>query len=155
MKWLTLAEAAQVGEVVAAVAVVFSLLYVGRELQSNTSAVRASAMQAVTERSATAVQTMAAVPDLSEVKRVGDVDPSSLTEGGAYQYFLWNRGFWLQMQNVYVQYQLAVFDSAVWDGYRNLICHGIALPGLQTTWPDHRRALSPEFVAVVEACPQP
>lgn len=155
MKWPKLADAAQVAEVVAAVAVVLSLLYVGREVQSNTSAVRAGAVQAVTDRSATSVQTLAADSTLSRIVRVGDADPSSLTEGEAFQYHLWTRGFWLQMQSAYVQYQLGVFESSVWRGYNNRICGAIADPGKHATWTNHRDELSPEFVAVVEACRQP
>ena len=138
---------------IAAVAVVFSLLYVGRELQSNTAAVRADAMQAVTERSATAVQALAAQPELARIKLIGDQDASALNEEESFQYFLWHRGFWLQMQNVLVQYQLAVLDEAVWGGYNNLICNTIALPGQRTTWPSQRAELGRELVRVVESCP--
>jgi hypothetical protein len=153
MRRPSLTEVAQVAEVIAAVAVVFSLLYVGRELQSNTAAVRADAMRAVTERSATAVQTLAAQPDLARIKLVGDADPSALSEEESFQYFLWHRGFWLHMQNVLVQYQLDVFDAVVWEGYNNLICNTIAVPGQRSTWPSQRAELGRELVAVVESCP--
>ena len=44
---MKLAELAQVAEIIAAVAVVVSLVYVGIEVRSNTSAVRGAAMQAI------------------------------------------------------------------------------------------------------------
>jgi len=150
---LSLTEVAQLAEVVAAVAVVLSLLYVGRELQSNTAAVRAQAMQAVTERSATAVQTLATDRDMVRIKRLGDADPTVLDEDEAAQYFLWHRGLWLQMQNVLAQYRLDVFDEAVWRGYNDLICTTIALPGQRATWQSHRAQLGADLVSVVEACP--
>jgi hypothetical protein len=149
---LGLTQLAQIAEVIAAVAVVLSLIYVGRELGANTAAVRADAMQAVTERSATAVQTLAAQPELARIKLLGDADPSALDEEEGFQYFLWHRGFWLQMQNVLVQYQLEVFDDAVWEGYNNLICNTIALPGQRSTWPSQRAELGRDLVAVVESC---
>jgi hypothetical protein len=47
MSKIKLTELAQIAEIIAAVAVVMSLIYVGKEVQSNTAAVRGASMQAV------------------------------------------------------------------------------------------------------------
>lgn len=153
MEALKLADYAQIAEVVAAVAVVVSLVYVGSELQSNTAAVRAASLQAVSSFSAQGVQTLASDSALSRIRRLGDADLSVLAEDEAYRYFLWYRGFGLTMQNVYLQNELGVFESRVWDGYDNIICNAMALPGVKGGWPNHRSVLDPGFVAVAEGCP--
>ena len=65
MSRFNLAELGQIAEIVAAVAVVISLIYVGKEVQNNTSAVRGAAMQAIATTDADALMTIASDADLS------------------------------------------------------------------------------------------
>ena len=44
---ISLGQLAQIAEIVAALAVVISLIYVGRQLESNTSAARSATVQAI------------------------------------------------------------------------------------------------------------
>jgi hypothetical protein len=103
-----LAELAQVAEVVAAVAVVVSLVYVGMEVRSNTFAIQGAAMQAIATTDAEALMTIAADGDLSEVVRVGNLNPMELTEAEAYRYHLYLRQFWLSFQNIFQQSKLGL-----------------------------------------------
>ena len=150
---LKLTELAHLAEIVAAIAVVVSLIYVGREVQGNTAAIRASALQSVSQRSSEALQTLAYDSVMSRIREVGNADPSLLSAREAYRFREWNRGYWLTMQNVYFQHQLGVFEADVWQGYNRIVCAGIAQAGLRATWEDHRNALSTTFVEVVESCP--
>ena len=84
MTKLKLTEFAQIAEIVAAVAVVVSLIYVGKEVQSNTSAVRGAAMQAIATTDADALMTIAADAELAEISRIGRQDPSQLSPADAY-----------------------------------------------------------------------
>ena len=90
---IKLAELAQIAEIFAAVAVVVSLLYVGMEVQSNTAAVRGAAMQAIATTDADALMTVAADADLSEIVRIGQMNPSQLSEADAFRYDTFMRQF--------------------------------------------------------------
>ncbi len=147
-----LQEMAQVAEVIAAIAVVISLLYVGREVQNNTAAVRGAAMQAIATTDAEALMTIASDSALSEIIRVGEVDPSSLSESDAFRFGLYMRQFWLSFQNIYQQAQLELLDTSVWESYRTITCDVWRRPGSQALWSRERTVLDPDFVAVVEAC---
>jgi hypothetical protein len=59
MKKPTLGELAELAEIVAAVAVVLSLIYVGRELRNNSAAVRAESLQSVADASGQLLSTVA------------------------------------------------------------------------------------------------
>lgn len=147
-----LRQIAQVAEVIAAVAVVVSLIYVGREVQSNTAAVRSSAMQAIATTDADALLTIATDSALSEIVRIGHQDPSLLSESELFRYFLFMRQFWLSFQNVYQQSELGLIDPSVWDSYLSVICGMWRRPGAQVTWSNHRAILNPGFVRIVESC---
>jgi hypothetical protein len=148
----TLQDLAQVAEIVAAVAVVVSLVYVGREVQSNTAAIRGAAMQEIATADADALITIAADSALSEIIRRGSEDADQLSVPDAFRFSLYVRNFWLSFQNIYQQSALDLVDASVWESYRLIICSVGARPGFVQLWPEEREVLDPEFVAVVEAC---
>lgn len=147
-----LAELAQVAEVVAAVAVVVSLVYVGMEVRSNTFAIQGAAMQAIATTDAEALMTIAADGDLSEVVRVGNLNPMELTEAEAYRYHLYLRQFWLSFQNIFQQSKLGLIDQSVWQSYLSVICGAWSRNGPRETWSSHAMVLEDDFVRTVEGC---
>jgi len=147
-----LVELSQIAEIVAAVAVVISLIYVGKEIQSNTSAIQGAAMQAIATTDADALMTIAADADFSEIVRIGDQDPSQLTPAEAFRYRLFMRQFWLSFQNIFQQSELGLIESSVWQSYLTIICGRYSEPGPRDTWPDHEDVLDAAFVAVVKEC---
>lgn len=152
MKKPSLSEFAQLAEVVAALAVIISLVYVGRELRSNTAAIRAASLQSVASASAEILLTTAADSALSRIRQIGTDDITALTEAEAYRYHTLMRQVWLTFQNVYFQNELEVMDPRVWGGYTRIICSAWSNPSTPDTWPIHRPALDTGFVRFVESC---
>jgi hypothetical protein len=134
------------------VAVVMSLIYVGKEVQSNTAAVRGASMQAVATTDADILMAVATDATLSEIVRLGHQDPSQLTPPDAFRYFLFMRQFWLSFQNIYQQSELSLIDQSVWRSYLSVICGMASRPGVQKTWSDHAGILDTSFVAIIEDC---
>lgn len=152
MKRPSLAEFAQLAEVVAALAVVVSLIYVGQELKSNTAAVRAESLQGVADASAQILLTTASDSALSRIRQLGGQDISLLNEAEAFRYATLLRQSLLTLQNVYFQNELEVLDPRVWAGYGRVICDLWSRPGARATWDLHRHALDPGFAELVESC---
>ena len=152
MRRLSLGEFAQIAEIVAAVAVVVSLVYVGIGLRDNTFAVRSASAQAVTNTSLDILFGQATNADLSHIRIVGDDDYSALTEEEKYRYYLLYRPIWLSWQNVYLQQELGVIDPKLWGTYERVICATMDKPGVQESWHIHSSVLDPGFVALAEAC---
>ena len=147
-----LSDLSQIAEIVAAIAVVISLVYVGKEVQSNTAAVRGAAMQAIATTDAAALMTIAADEGLSEIIRVGQLNPSELSASGAYRYEMFMRQFWLSFQNIFQQSELGLVDASVWQSYLTVICGMWSERGTRETWPDHVKVLDAKFAATVEQC---
>jgi hypothetical protein len=149
---MKLAELAQVAEIIAAVAVVVSLVYVGIEVRSNTSAVRGAAMQAIATTDADALMTIAADADLSEIIRIGHLNPSQFNEAEAFRYHTFMRQFWLSFQNIYQQSELGLIDPSVWRSYLSVICGMWSHTGVRETWPEHAEILETGFISEVQGC---
>ena len=152
MKKHELSHLAHYAEIIAAIAVVVSLIYVGRQVQDNTAAIRSSTMQAVADSSDMALQIQAADEELSRVRMIGDADMSALTQAEWVRYTSFYRAVWLRMQNIYAQQQLGVLDESFWYTFSRIICDLHDPPGVRANWPDHARVLDPEFVEFVESC---
>lgn len=154
MKKPRLAEFAQMAEVVAAVAVVVSLSYVGRELRTNTIAIRGAAQQSITSAQAEIVLLEASDSAVARIRQIGDADPSRLTEAEAFRYHLLLRQIWINLQNVYLQNELGLIDSRLWNVNHRTTCGVWSSAGVQATWPAHLPVLDEGFAALVEACPR-
>jgi hypothetical protein len=74
VKKLTLTDWAQLAEIIAAVAVVISLIYVGAGLRANTAAIRSASVQAITNTSVALLTAQTTSADLSRIRRIGDLD---------------------------------------------------------------------------------
>ena len=147
-----LGELAHYAEIIAAIAVVISLLYVGRQVQDNTAAIRSASIQSIADTSDAALRNIAADKDLSRIRLVGDEDYSALSEPDAHRYRMFMRGTWIRMQNIYAQRQIGVLEDSFWSMYSKIICEIYASPGVKSTWPGNRVVLDDEFVAIVENC---
>jgi hypothetical protein len=147
-----LGELAHYAEIAAAITVVISLIYVGRQVEENTAAIRSSTMQAVANSSDIALQDQAADEDLTRIRMTGNADISALTELESIRYMSFNRGQWLRMQNIYAQQKLGVLDEGFWYTYSRIICDIYSPPGVRATWSDHSGVLDPDFVKFVESC---
>ena len=154
MKRLNLAETAQLAEIVAAMAVIISLIYVGFQLKANTDAVRSASIQAITSTSIEVIGAQNADPELARIRRTGNEDFSALTADETYRYNILNRQIWLTFHNVYLQRNLGVTGGELWSTYERIICIDMLRPGVVATWSFHARVLDPGFVAMVEACPK-
>jgi len=147
-----LSELAHYAEIAAAITVIVSLIYVGRQVEDNTAAIRSSTMQAAANSSDVALQTQAADENMTRIRMAGNADVSTLTEVEAMRFMTFNRGLWLRMQNIYAQQQLGVLDESFWYTYSRIICEIYSPPGARATWSDHSGVLDPDFVKFVESC---
>lgn len=152
MRKIVLSEWAQIAEIVAAVAVVFSLIYVGFELKENTAAVRAASVQSTTAGIRDGLMTVASDADLARIVRLGSYERSSLSEDEAYRFSIFSRQRWLFFQGMWVQHSLDVLEDSVWQSYQQIICSVLRSPGNREDWPNHENTLNHEFVAWVEEC---
>ena len=149
-----LADWANLAEIVGAVAIVVSLIYVGQELRSNTAAVQAASQQSITNASSVSMLSIAENADLAEIRAIGDVDPGQLAPVDRLRYVLYQRQMLLHFQNVWTQWRLGVIEDQVWDGYANVICGDLAGDARSKAWwrEQHRYALSEGFAALIESC---
>jgi hypothetical protein len=106
MAKLTLSSWASIAEIVSAIAVVLSLIYVATELRGNTRAVEAATLVEVNKIAREHLLLVWSNQEANRISLVGDEDLSQLSPEERQRYY-WNvRSFWLGMQTVFRQHDL-------------------------------------------------
>ena len=68
MKKQTLGDQAKLAEIVGAIAIVISLIYVGQELRANTAAVKAASLQSITNSSSASMLSVVENGDFVDIR---------------------------------------------------------------------------------------
>lgn len=143
-------------EFVGGIAVLIGLVFVGLELRQNTEAVQAATLQSITEQSQDYLLLLAADREVNEIWRRGVADLQQLDESEASRFNFLYRAQWIRFQNAFLQWRRGTLDDDDWAFYEGIICRKEGDAGSPSargaTWPDHRGALTSEFVAFVENC---
>jgi hypothetical protein len=123
--------------------VIAGLIFLGLEIQQNTIAVRASAIQESTDVARNQVLTLATNTELLEAT-MKDLD--EMSEIDRQRVYWSSRSFWIGMQGLYRQWKLGVLPEPEWQMWHQVICNNYRSVKI---WP---QLLIPEFLALVESC---
>ncbi len=142
-----LSEWASIAEVVSAVAVVVSLLYVGYQISENTSEARAANRQQLVSRAHSAVTAVATSPELAGiVAKVGE--GSTLTSAELSQYGYLVRGVLYDVQEAFLLYQEGRLTEDYWNTRASIVVAYLVPASARNVY--HRDkslgAFHPEFV---------
>jgi len=146
MSRLTAPDSRTIVEMTGLVAVVLGLLFVGIEVRQNTAAMQAATLQGLNDSSQEYLLLVASNPKLIEIQQRAVVEPDSLNDIEAQQYFLLERTRWLRSQNAFHQYQRGTLGEADWVTFEHVICRRD-----QSSWQSHKSAMATDFVTFVES----
>jgi len=127
--------------------VIGGLIFLGLEVQQNTTAVQASAIQESTNVARQQLLLYATNPSLAHLS----VTPSGeMTVMERRQLAAMRRSFWIGMQGLFRQWSMGVLPDEEWQMWYRIICPNFAA---EREWPRQAGVLIPDFVSLVEACP--
>jgi len=137
-------------EVLAAIGVIASLIFVALEIRQNTKAVQATAIQSLTDGLSDRVQLYASNPDVAGLLvRSNEVweELSSQDQQRVFGLFVSGMLFY---QGVFRQWQLGVLPDEEWSVVQAVVCQEMTQPMAQRLWPLVRETLVSAFVDVIE-----
>jgi hypothetical protein len=153
---MTLEQLSLLAQIVGAVAVLASLIFVGLQIRQNTMSQHVVAVEslaaAIAAINVPAMQSPVLGAALTKV--VKDWSFASHDERVVAHYFLFC--FFKLHEQAWYQHKSRVLDDAQWVGWENLIRFYYHSPGIQQTWwPSRRQAFSPQFQAYLAATEPP
>lgn len=143
---MTLLDLANIGQVIGAVAVVASLIFVGLQIRQNTKANRASTLQMNADYWLTYLTTLAD-DRFSALYSKGALGREELDGAQFGQFFFLCRATFMGCENQHYQYRTGLLDEDAYRGYEATIREQIAaFPGVRAMWQLVKHTYGTEFV---------
>ena len=138
-------------EVVSAVGVIVSLIYVAAQVRHNTRAVRSATHHALVTTRLDYVALVADNPELSRIVRVGSEDYSRLDRDerhrfGLVMYYSFSAG-----ENFYYQYRQGALDQEQWERWCETLRVYFAQPGIREWFETTPQQFTASFAAFLAA----
>jgi hypothetical protein len=153
---MSLEQAAYLSQVVAAIAVLGSLVFVGLQIRQNTRSQRVVAVDSLAAAIAAINVPAIESPALGEAlaKALHDWDSATREQRILAHFFLFS--FFKLSESAWYQRRADVLDETQWMGWETLLRVYFHSQGVKNGWWAHRRhAYSPEFQVYLAATPLP
>lgn len=139
-----------VGEVLGALAVVVSLVYVGAQVRLNTAAIRAETAREVVASIRAVNTAIASDPELNRIFMTYVEDPDALPfhEQARALHVLFN--FFRAFEDAHHQFATGNLEPDIWAGWGRMLSDYMGAPGLRRYWHDRRDIFSADFAAYVD-----
>jgi len=145
----TLQDWASIAEITGAVAIIFSLIYVGFELRENTRAVEAQTRQAFSDQDMTFFETALdpSVVAMAVAKRQAG-EPLSYLEQSQLE-TRENLNFRI-FEHAFYQFQKGTLEADEWDRYARIIRNKCADQPALSMWSMYKESFQPDFRQFVD-----
>lgn len=141
-----------VGEVVGAIAVVATLVYLTIQLRQNTQSVQNSAWQAIIRVLTDLDVTEATDPQLSTFIRVAEADPGELSEDQYWKFTKIAEARLGTFEYAYLATNRGTIEYYYWEAIRPYAEHYMLKPGYRRFWSEAAEAIyHPEFISYINS----
>jgi hypothetical protein len=147
---MTLQDLGNIGEFVAAVATLATLVYLAIQIRQNTGTVRAGTYHASSTAWSELCVKLAADPSLAEIYHLGRVSPDSLSKEDMRRFELAFDAMLAQIENFYLQYAEGHLSESNQNRFAEILGLQFRTPGVKRYWVQRRGLYTMEFVRYVE-----
>ena len=148
---MTLQDLGNIGEFVAAVATLFTLIYLAAQIRQNTRAVRSTAFQQVVDSFSEISLAMGLNPEVSEIFDRAREDLSSLDSGEKSRLRLIFLSFFRRAESVFFQSEQGTLQAESWEGIRESLKLILRGQGARQFWDENRSVFNSRFRTFVES----
>jgi hypothetical protein len=120
-----------VSQLIGSVAVVVSVLYLAVQLKSSTRVARVAAMDAAAAALRDVTKPLMENAELSKLWRTGLENLEALSAEDQARFFHAVHQFLKALETIHYHYVYGLLDPQLWAGWRELLHHYVASPGIQ------------------------
>ena len=147
---LKLSDMAHIAEIVGAVVIVVSLIYVGIQVNDSTRAVRSATANETTAAMSAWYVTVGSSEQATRVFYDGMTNPESLSNQELTQYIYMSHGLFLEYQAAFYLSQEGTLDLRLQQSLVNTIAGVREMPGFLKYWQQRRDLFEPGFREFVD-----
>lgn len=142
-----------VAELVGAVGVIASLLYLSAQIRHSTNASKLATSHSLSTAARQWSDPMQADPDLARIFQVGTEDPDQLDERERTRYVFVCFSFFRMFEDIHFQFEHGALDVDLWNGYCTHYGAYCVAPGFQQYWTRRREIFRPSFREFIDSLP--
>lgn len=131
---MTLEQASLVAQIVSAIAVIASLIFVGVQLSQATAAIRGSSSEAHAALYTELVHSIIDNADFARIWSTGLTDPKALSEDEWVRFVAYSSALFRQYETSRLQWQKGRLDTEHWHTVERQAASFGDLPGLKAAW---------------------
>ena len=139
-----------IGEIVGALAVFLTLVYLAIQLRQNTRAVQSSAIDSSIGKISAVRQTIYENTDLASLYLKGSKDPENLSEIETLQFRTLVHNMLLAQSNIFSQTKFTDLSTSTWESQIPILQRVIGSPGGKWFWKIYREEFENDFRDEVE-----
>ncbi len=145
METLTLENIYFIGQTIAAIAVIISLIFIVIEVRQNTNAVKLNTLHDVKETIREVNLIWAENGDLAEIMYQGFQDLDNLSGAKKVRFYTSSHNLFLGYENLYHQKLDGALDPKHWSGMSQHMIDSLSVPGLRGWWEDRKHWFTMDF----------
>ena len=145
-----LSDLANIAEIVGAIAIVISLLYVGVQVRDSTRAVRSAAVNDANTSIQNWYLTISNNRQVSELWLDGLRSPEALDEDDEYQFHMTMHAAYMGFQNAFLLAQEGSLDEDILASITAALLPTKDLPGMRRYWRQRRGYFYPAFAEYID-----
>ena len=146
---MSLEDLGNIGEFVAAAAVIVSLIYLAVQIRQNTKSVRASTYHSVNRAAHEMQMIVAGSETLSRVMIKAAREPEALSLDERLRFNMTMRSSFAWYEDIYFQYQQSMVGRDYWEARQRSMLDQLREPGISSWWCRNSRLYTNAFVAEV------
>jgi hypothetical protein len=147
---LTLDQWAAIAEVIGAVGVIASLVYLAIQIRQNTDMVAANTFQAISSTSSNLVTNMFQTPELIDALLRVVNEPEEMSQREFLVLDLYFRALTRNFENYYYQHQKGFLDDEIWTGYVKALMEILHLDVGKEYWGRNKHLFGKSYVEFID-----
>ena len=134
-----------IAELLGAIGVIASLIYLATQSRQNTETVRSAAVESAADRFAENNRVAALNLDLAELLESGHSDYEALSIVQKRRYRSFQIAVLRDHETIFLHHRNGLITDSHWEGFANSLRYQARRPGVQHVWQQTRLIFSPEF----------
>jgi hypothetical protein len=152
---MTLDDLGNIGEVVSAIAVVVSLLYLGIQIRQNTRSVRSASFQELLNHIAQVNLRVGENPEVAALYRAANEREFETGSNEELRYRAFVQTTLRHWAHAHIQYKEGTITQDQWNMLTTGLPHVASLPAFKAIWRQVQAGYEPEFRALVSSHSSP
>ncbi len=142
-----------IAELLGALGVVVTLIYLAIQIRQNTISTRTSSYQAAVAAGTEWSRGVGLDADASRIISSGSIDLLSLPAEEQARFGMLMSSLFRNFENIFYQHKQGALDDVVWSGWSWRMRSTFAVPGVRVWWQDNRSGYAEDFATYLESTP--